>query len=73
VPTPKASRPATEPVNEPRRDSAGEQISKAKPNLKRAQVSRRLDPATAHWGEADSNTAIAAALLQALKRRAGAR
>jgi len=38
----------------------------------RAGTSRRLDPVTRlHWRAADADTALATAMLKALKRRAG--
>jgi hypothetical protein len=70
----KATRPATDLVNEPRAiDPAGRlgRRDATKNSARKQDASRRLDRATAHWSPASPSTAIAAAFMAALKRRAG--
>jgi hypothetical protein len=71
MPLQKASRPATDLVNEPRAiDPAGELERReaiANPNAKQAD-SRRL--VGSRWSRAVPDTALARAFLDALRRRA---
>ena len=71
----KASRPATEVVNEPRAiDPAGElELREAYHTSTNIQTdaSRRLIGGTGRWSTAVPQTALAHALLKALARRAG--